>query len=113
VIDLLKSTATDKGPTGWDMWYGWGRINFGAAAAAASATLPVLSGALQSNGQFCVATRFKPGRDYTLWRTPALSGPQWAQVPNAVLSTNNEQILLTDPSPPGGMQFYRIQIVLP
>ena len=113
VIDLLKSTAADKGPSGWDMWYGWGRINFGAAAAAASATLPALSGALQSNGQFCVATRFKPGLDYTLWRTPALSGPQWAQVPNAVRSTNNEQILLTDPSPPGAMRFYRIQIALP
>lgn len=113
VINLLKSTAADKGPSGWDMWYGWGRINFGAAAAAASATLPVLSGALQTDGQFCVATSFKPGLDYTLWRTPALSGPQWAQVPNAVLSTNNEQILLTDPSPPGAMHFYRIQIALP
>ena len=77
VINLLKSTAADKGPSGWDMWYGWGRIDFGAAAAAASATLPVLSGTLQTDGQFCVATSFKSGLDYTCGGPqdcPALSG---------------------------------------
>jgi subtilisin family serine protease len=113
VIGLLKSTAADKGPPGWDMWYGWGRINFGAAAAAVAATLPVLSGTLQTNGQFCLATSFKPGLNYTLWRSPTLSCPQWAQVPNAVLSTSNAQILWTDPSRTGGMQFYRVRIALP
>jgi subtilisin family serine protease len=113
VINLIKNTAIDKGPPGWDMWYGWGRINFGAAAAAAVATLPALSGALQTNGQFCVATTLRPGLRYTLWRTQTLSSPQWAQVPDAILSTNNDRLLLTDPSMATGTQFYRIEIALP
>jgi subtilisin family serine protease len=113
VIDLLKSTAIDKGPTGWDQWYGWGRIDFGAAAAAAAATLPVVSGALETNSQFCVATGFKSGLTYTLWRTSTLSVPQWVQVTNTVLSTNNGRILLTDPSPTQRAQFYRVGIFSP
>ena len=113
VIGLLKNTAADKGPSGWDMWYGWGRIDFGAAAAAAVATLQVLSGAFQTNGQFCVTTSFKPGLNYTLWQTPALSRPQLAQVSNAILSTNQGQILLTDPSPATERSFYRISVASP
>lgn len=112
VISLLKDTAVDKGPSGWDMWYGWGRINFGAAAAAAEATLPALTGALQTNGLFSVATSFKPGLDYTLWRTPALSVPQWMQVPNPTLATNDGRILLTDPSPVQTMRLYRVGVSL-
>jgi subtilisin family serine protease len=113
VINLLKNTAVDKGPSGWDMWYGWGRINFGAAAAAAEATLPQITSALQTNGLFSVATSCKPGLDYTLWRTPALSAPQWTQVLNPILATNDGRILLTDPSPVQTMRFYRVGIALP
>jgi len=113
VIDLLKSTAADKGPPGWDMWYGWGRINFGAAATAAAATRPLLSGALQTNGQFCVTTSFQPSLIYTLWRTPDLSAQQWTLVPFQTWSTNNGRILLVDPSPTRGIQFYRVGISTP
>jgi hypothetical protein len=113
VINLLKNTAADKGPPGWEMWYGWGRINFGAAAAAAEATLPLITNALQTNGQFCVATSLKPGLDYTLWQTPALAAPQWTQVPNQILATNDGRLFLTDPSPVQGLHFYRLGIALP
>src|SRR5688572_9208623 len=34
-IDLLKNTAEDLGPVGWDQFHGFGRINQGKAAAAA------------------------------------------------------------------------------
>ncbi len=113
VINLLKNTAADKGPPGWDMWYGWGRINFSAAAAAAEATLPLITSALQTNGQFCVATSLKPGLDYVLWQTPALAAPQWTQVPNQILATNDGRLFLTDPSPVQGLHFYRLGIALP
>lgn len=109
-ITLLKNTAVDKGPAGWDMWFGWGRIDFGAAATAARASVPTLSGSFQTNGNFCVATRLSSGLDYTLWRTPTLSPPQWSQVTGALLSTNNGQILLTDPATAAGMRFYRLSL---
>ena len=39
VIAILQSTAVDLGSPGWDPYFGWGRINFAAAAAAAAADL--------------------------------------------------------------------------
>ncbi len=113
VIELLKSTAVDLGPPGWDMWYGWGRIDFAAAVNAAFATLPVITGVLQTNGHFTVVARFQPGLSYTLWQTAALVPSDWALVPNAVLVTNNNEIRLTDPSPPAGGRFYRLRVSMP
>ncbi len=37
VRDIIKDTATDLGPRGWDVAYGWGLIN---AAAALGAAVP-------------------------------------------------------------------------
>jgi thermitase len=42
VRGIVQSTATDRGPTGWDVYYGWGRINAYAAVQAAMLP-PVLS----------------------------------------------------------------------
>jgi thermitase len=39
VEGIIKSTAVDRGSPGWDQYFGWGRINAGAAALA---TLPAL-----------------------------------------------------------------------
>ncbi|MGE5612345.1 MAG: S8 family serine peptidase [Bacillota bacterium] len=40
VQSILYSTAVDLGDPGWDEVYGWGRIDIGAVAAAAAATVP-------------------------------------------------------------------------
>jgi len=40
VRDMLFSTAVDLGAPGWDEYYGHGRIDVGAVAAAAAATVP-------------------------------------------------------------------------
>ena len=40
VKQFLFSTAVDLGEPGWDEVYGWGRVNIGAAAGAASASVP-------------------------------------------------------------------------
>ena len=40
VQNLLYSTATDLGPTGWDETYGWGILNVGAVAEGAYAMTP-------------------------------------------------------------------------
>lgn len=37
---ILFSTATDLGSPGWDEFYGWGRVDIGAVAAAASSSVP-------------------------------------------------------------------------
>ncbi|MGV7235415.1 MAG: S8 family serine peptidase [Nitrosomonadaceae bacterium] len=38
VEQIIESTATDRGATGWDQYYGWGRADAGAALTAASQT---------------------------------------------------------------------------
>ncbi|HEX2972854.1 MAG TPA: S8 family serine peptidase [Tepidisphaeraceae bacterium] len=40
VQSMLYTTAVDLGDPGWDQLYGWGRIDIGAVAAAAAATVP-------------------------------------------------------------------------
>ena len=37
---LLEANADDRGPTGWDQGYGWGRVNAYRAVAAAKASVP-------------------------------------------------------------------------
>gem|GEM_PF-803973 len=109
VIAILKRTALDKGPPGWDMWFGWGRIDFGAAAAAAAATLPRIDGVVWTNHQVVISTSLNPGLTCSLWRSATLPAAQWMPVTNAVVSTNGPQVLLLDPTPPaGGQEFYRL-----
>ncbi len=105
VMGILTNTAVDLGPS---EFYGWGRVDFGAAAAAAAATLPNIASARWTNGDIIVSASFRPGLDYSLWRTLQLSPPAWSQV-GAVLSTNGALVSLIDPSPPGSNAFYRVQ----
>jgi subtilisin family serine protease len=113
VISLLKSTAVDLGPPGWDQYYGWGRINFGAAASAVLTTLPIIASIRTVNGQVVVSTSLKPGLTYGLWRTSQLFPPAWLPVKDAAAATNSNLLVLTDPSPPDTKSFYRIQVSLP
>ena len=109
VIGILTNTAVDSGAPGWDEYYGWGRVDFGAAAAAAAATLPNISLVQWSNHTVLVSANFRPGLTYSLWRASQVSPPAWTQVANALLATNNSAISLTDPAPPSSQAFYRVQ----
>jgi len=113
VIDLLKNTAADLGPPGWDQYYGWGRINFDAAASAALATLPNISDIQVVNKQVRISAGFHPGLIYRLWRTPQLVRPAWSPVTNLLVQTNGSVITLTDLLPVSPASLYRIQAVLP
>jgi len=109
VIGILTNTAVELGTPGWNEYYGWGRVDFGAAAAAAAATLPNIISVQWSNNALIVSANFRPGLNYSLWRTAQLSPPLWAQAPNALMATNGGVILLTDPAPLPATAFYRVQ----
>jgi subtilisin family serine protease len=114
VIAILKNTAVNPDGPGWNEYFGWGRINFGAAAAVAENTLPIISSIQesQSNDQATVTLNFSPGLNYTLWRTPQLVQASWQMITNALMQTNSTstQISLTDPSPLGAAAFYRVAV---
>ena len=112
VIGILKATAVDLGPAGWDQFYGWGRINFAGAATAAIATLPRISAVQQTANSVAVSMAYRPQLMYRLFRTPQLDSSAWAPVANATISTNLGSIILTDRAPPPGSSFYRVQVSL-
>ena len=113
VINILTNTAVNPDGPGWNEYFGWGRIDFGAAAAVAINTLPVISGIQVSNNQATVSLNFASGLGYTLWRTAQLSPPDWLIVSNAIVQTNLNVISLTDPPPIKTDAFYRVQVSLP
>jgi Subtilase family len=116
VIAILKSTAYQPNgwPAGeWNSFYGWGRIDFGAAAAAAATTLPMIANLTLTNGQARVTANFRPGANYSLWRTTGLEGGSWLPVTDAVVVTNGDSIYFVDPHPTDGGGFYRIEVTAP
>lgn len=110
VIGILTNTAVNLGAPGWNEYYGWGRIDFAAAAAATAATLPKITLVQSLNHTLVVSVNFRPGPDYSLWRTAQLNPPDWEPVANATLSTNGNQVWLTDPAPPPTQAFYRVGV---
>jgi subtilisin family serine protease len=115
VMELLKTTARDLGAAGWDQFFGWGRVDFGAAAAAARASVPAITSIVYSNGQAMVATEWKSGVSYELWKSPELARSTWMRVTNAIVSTNSpdvSRVTLTDPVT-AEKNFYRIRYIAP
>lgn len=112
VFSILQNTAVDLGQPGWDPYFGWGRVDFGAAAAATVATLPNILSVTATNGQVSVSANYRSGLVYQLWRTLSLGAPAWTQV-SATLSTNGAVVSLTDSSPPRASAFYRVRAVAP
>jgi hypothetical protein len=110
IISMLKNTAVDLGPSGWDEYYGWGRVDFGAAALATEASLPNISSVQWANNQLAVSTLYDSTWNYTLWRTSQLPATTWLPVTNVLFTTNGGVITLTDPAPPSGQSFYRIAV---
>lgn len=109
VIAILQDTAADLGSPGWDPYFGWGRVNFAAAAAAAAATLPNISSIQWTNNQIVISANFRANLACSLWRSAQAANPVWRPVTNATALTNGNSIVLTDPAPPAGQSFYRVQ----
>ena len=109
VTDILKTTADDLGPAGWDRFYGWGRIHAGRAAAAARDTLPRIRWATRSGAGFTVAFDPNPALEFSLWAGPGTTPAAWMAVSNAMAGTVGALDTLTDPTPPPSWQLYRIK----
>jgi subtilisin family serine protease len=109
VIDVLKATAVDLGPPGWDAWFGWGRIDFGAAARQAHARLPNIDRFAYAGQGFSVSIQFNPGWAYTLWRSGSGPDGPWDAV-QATSSVTGETMILTDPAPAASASFYRVAV---
>jgi len=69
-------------------------------------TGPRIASASWSNGQFsCTLTQTA---NYALWRCDDLTTTFWAQVANAIATTNGPTVTLTDVSPPATRAFYGV-----
>ena len=112
VVELVKGSALDLGSPGWDQFYGHGRIDFGAAAAAANATRPVISDFRLVNGMAVMRVANPSQLSFSLWRTAAAEGRSWDPVRNTIFSTNGAIVTLTDPSPGAAMHYYRVEAQL-
>jgi len=111
-IDILKATADDKGPAGRDPFFGWGRVQFGRAAAAAQETLPNILSIGFSNNQATLSGTYRSGLEHTLWKTAQISPPLWSQVLNAVSVTNGARITFTDLAAGGAAMFYQLRVAV-
>lgn len=112
-INILKNTAINPDGPGWNEYFGWGRIDFGAAATVAANTLPVISSIQKSNNQATVRLNFSPSLTYSLWRTTQLVPANWQMITNAIVQTTSTQISLTDPAPPETASSYRVEVSVP
>jgi uncharacterized delta-60 repeat protein len=62
----------------------------------------------QTNGQFSVQANGLDGFNYSLWRTPDLTGSPWQLLTNTLVVRNGFTLELTDPTPLPARAFYRI-----
>jgi subtilisin family serine protease len=109
-IELLRSTAVDLGSAGWDPFYGHGRINFAAAAAAADASRPRMTAIRVANGEALVSVIHATEHDSVLWRSATLEGGSWERVPNVISSMDSGVVTLVDPQAPPGGNYYRVEV---
>lgn len=113
VIGILTNTVVDLGPPGWDEYFGWGRISFGAAAAATIASLPTISNIEIANNLVTISANYYPGLNYVLWQSSQLAPSNWLPVTNTITSTNSSVIMFNYPLPANRESFYRIEAVAP
>jgi hypothetical protein len=108
VIELLKTTADDKGQPGWDPFFGWGRIHFGRAAVLAQATLPRVTSMLRERGELFISSLARPGIEYSLWAASTLNPPDWAELLPVRRTMNGGDVTFRFPEPESEAVFYRI-----
>ena len=117
-LRLLELSAADLGTPGRDEYYGWGRVDFGAAAWLAAATRETAQPALVitavnvSSNSVSVETELHAGLEYGLERCGDLAAGGWSGVA-AVAETNGSDIVLSDQAVPAGGAHYRVVGIVP
>ncbi|MDX1952456.1 MAG: S8 family serine peptidase [Verrucomicrobiota bacterium] len=113
IYQILVETALDLGTTGWDQFYGWGRIDFARAARKTFGTLPhakVQNLAQALNG---IQTGYLPGVSYSLYAAESLMGP-WELINEPQFITNENVLTILEPIvSPHPIRFYKTELVLP
>lgn len=112
VVDILKTTAQDRGQPGWDRYFGWGRIQFGGAAAVAQSTLPAIRQVVWTNNEAVVTANYRAGLEHSLWKSTQLPSPGWLRVTDAIAVTNGNVIVLTDPKAIGTAAYYQVRTAI-
>lgn len=110
VRDILVNTARDLGDPGWDLWFGWGRVDFGAAAGAAQARLPRLSILSCTNNLITIATGVPANLRCQLWRSTETSGLAWTLAADAQYGTNGDQWIVTASAASNQGAFFRVSL---
>jgi thermitase len=110
IEEILRITALDLGEPGPDEYYGFGRIDFGKAALEAYRRVRINNPRLEF-GRFAMEVPLQPGATYNLLRSLHLGSANWQAVANTILTTNDQTLLVVDPSPAPG--FYQMQVTLP
>jgi subtilisin family serine protease len=108
---ILKASAIDLGPPGWDPDFGWGRVDFGLVARNTFATLPLSRAGARYDGGLSITAVRSPGATYRLFRSTNLAG--WELVANAAITFEGDLVLLRDPSPPPVQAYYKVELTLP
>jgi subtilisin family serine protease len=110
-LSILRASAEDLGPAGWDQSFGWGRVDFGAAAWLAAVTagsLPDLGSqqyGLTVSGLW-FSLKYHRGMSYSLVCKTNLNKAGWAEVAASV-QTNGTLVEFTV-EPEAGTAFYKI-----
>lgn len=101
-LAVVRATAEDLGTEGWDPLFGWGRVDYGAAAhlaAVLAAGFPALgidAPAADSAG-LKIRAEYVKGLDYALWGAPSLDASEWSPVACTSCTTNGAEVEFTFP----------------
>lgn len=114
MIGVVRDTAVQlNGFTTKNPYYGWGRIDFAAAAQAAGNLLPAITSVKVVDQQLQLTAKFSPELSYSLLRSLALPGAVWLPVTNAVFSNDGAILTVVDPTASGEKSYYRLGITHP
>lgn len=109
VIEILKSSALDLGTPGWDQFFGWGRINYAAAAQAAWQSRPRILSIEHGSTEITIVASNPTGSESFLLRSEDLTN--WEQVSDVTKSTdNNTATFKTTPLP--GRSWFKVEYVI-
>ena len=106
VVDVLKTTADDKGNPGWDEAYGWGRVNYRAAVNETLKTLPRISNLSDDGNQLEITVQTTFPSLLSLERNDQWIGSNWT----AIAQVNSTSNLTTfSELTAGSAGFYRVR----
>lgn len=109
IIDIMKTGALDLGVSGWDQYFGWGRLDFGKIAQSTFATLPISK--IAAEPDYTVKAEYVPGAEYQLLRST--NATEWQAVTGYTVETNGTSLFFKDNASPEQQAYYEIQVRLP